>query len=298
MSKINSSSLGKYSFTVNRSDGSVESFEFRNLILNTALDSSSGNNMYVMNTISSIALGTGTTPASITDTALDSFLAIGATTEVVTNQVYLGKFESERVATVKFAAGAVIGTVTEVGCRNGNGVYMSRSLLSDIAGNPTSLTLGEFDQLTVVYTRVVQIDSFDFTTIININGTDVGCRVTSVNPENNSYPNIFHNYPRGCKILTESITPPSEGGAFDESIYSTVAIENADTTANVLNSMHFEHEIIMQPADYILDIYGISYSHFSGAGETIVLSFNTPITKTSADKITISLSMDLVGIRV
>jgi len=153
--------------------------------------------------------------------------------------------------------------------------------------------------LTATYTRIIRIDSFDFTTIINIKGTDRDCQITSVNPGDNAYASILHYHSGSVSIATESVTPPSMGDAFDDSVYSQVPIAGADVSVTNENSMHSEIEIIMQPDDYLLNIHALFFKHFTGGSDSVyVLTFDTPVVKTNFDKITISVVLDLTGVRV
>ncbi|MGR6502815.1 hypothetical protein [Shewanella sp. Koi 1] len=111
--------------------------------------------------------GTGTTTPATTDTdlasPLTSYQYIGTTngwgSPTITTTRSGDVFTKEIELTFSGAQGAIRGNVTELGLSLlSTRKLFTRALIKDTSGNPTTITLGEFDILTVYYTITVTID--------------------------------------------------------------------------------------------------------------------------------------------
>ena len=289
---------GKYSFKVTRKDGSIEEINFPNLILDIAL-SKLQNGIFFNQNMRLAYVGSGTTPADVTDTGIENELGLAVKSASTVNKTVVGSsahFENE--FTYEFAVGQIIGVVSEVAIRNDQSVFCSRSLLSDIAGNPVSISLGEFDQLTITYKLTVILDGFDFTTIINIKGVDVSCRMVSVNPALSNYQNASAYLGNAVSIFTESIGSVTEGQVFDDSLFSN--IYKSTNTYNVSDKRQTaNHSFTLAPTEAVSLIYAIGVRSFTGSSTSIyIIIFDTPIDKTIADQFNLNTTISLDGVRL
>tara|TARA_R110000744_G_C19371578_1_gene562697 strand:+ start:1218 stop:2096 length:879 start_codon:yes stop_codon:yes gene_type:complete len=281
---------GKYKVSVKRHTGVVENYAFDNLIVDSAIANQNG----IMKSIdiTSISVGSGTTPASVLDTSLEAFVASKAATSVVSYSVISGGNEQNIVATSVFAVGAVVDTITEVGSSNSNGVFVSRALLGDIVGNPVSLVLGALDQLTVTYELNLRLDTFDFTTIINIKGSDKNCRLVTVNPGTTQYVNAQNFAASSVEVIQEDIGAITQDQTFNTNAFAKTVHASSYTINS--NATEVSISIDMQPADVNVTFYAISFRTFIGSGVGVfLLIFDIPFTKTSADQITIDVVLTL-----
>lgn len=124
-----------------------------------------------------VAVGTGSTAPTVNDTDLVSTLASKTeNNDTAVNNTYsydsnTDTFEFVHSKSFPFPLGAVVGNISEVAVFSNTtvaGVYntlVSRALIVDDLGNPTTITLTAEDQLVVVYTMVLQVPrtiSFNF----------------------------------------------------------------------------------------------------------------------------------------
>ena len=118
---------------------------FPNLILNSGLEMLGRENGYgyQYESFNSCFVGASQTEPAVTDTMLGSHVA--STTTIngssVTRNIEEGYAESTFV--YQFAEGAVLGNISElgIGVSNTSGNVFSRTLIKDIYGNPTTITL-------------------------------------------------------------------------------------------------------------------------------------------------------------
>lgn len=114
-----------------------------NLLLNSGLD-----NLASSGWMNLCYLGAGSSPPSVTDTSLDSVL--GSTTTIVTSGPSSSDYSSV-VGEWVFPPGTATGIVSEIGVGPNSGLLTTRSLIKDESGNPTTITKGPIDSLTVTY---------------------------------------------------------------------------------------------------------------------------------------------------
>lgn len=106
------------------------------------------------------AVGTGTTPPTVTDTQLAN--KIGPTPVYLTsqtNRTVLNDstgFVAECTNTYNFPEGSVVGNISEFGIYAASSVdpayFLVRSLIKDAGGNPTTITVLADEQLRIVHT--------------------------------------------------------------------------------------------------------------------------------------------------
>lgn len=125
---------------------SCETPYFKNLVLNTGLD-----RMSVGTWIDRCCVGAGNSTPTITQTALDSFIGSSTTKQstvygiVTTSPCYYFMR-----ATWRFDKGVATGNLSEVGLGWANANLWNRSLIKDINGNPTTITIKPDEYLDVI----------------------------------------------------------------------------------------------------------------------------------------------------
>lgn len=169
--ELNNSLSGEYNLVITSQDGtSQETGWIKNLILDQGLERI-GQSASV---VPYCQIGTGTTVPVVTQTALVAFTAgVSGTGTSVTNS---GSplYNSVHTFTYAFAQGAVVGNMAEVGvgwASSGANLF-SRALITDISGNPTTLTLTSIDQLTVYYRLTVAPSMTDVSGTLSLGGSD------------------------------------------------------------------------------------------------------------------------------
>lgn len=157
---------------------------FPNLITDSGLDyfsNSSGNGA-----VQFIAVGSGNTPPSFTDTSLVSQVAqVNARNSPSTFSASINVDERcwEGVFTVSFLGGSAAGVISEVGAKAGSSTNVtSRALVTDSMGNPTSIVVLPDEDLVVQYKVKVHQPTQDFE--FTVSGMDVlarACMIDSLN---------------------------------------------------------------------------------------------------------------------
>jgi hypothetical protein len=133
--------------------------EFDNLITNTGLAeiwSSPGDGFGVSYLFGSCVVGTGNTPPAVTDNQLAAWLATKTNGQYVPNTNYVAGPPAywKAVSVFQFPSGAAAGNLTEVGIFPFNKTktdLLSRALIVDGSGNPTTLVVEADEVLTVTY---------------------------------------------------------------------------------------------------------------------------------------------------
>lgn len=161
---------GQYKMVVRGEDGKIrrETDWFDNLILNAGL-----NRMGTAAAINGCAVGTGTTPPTVSETNLQIPGAWTATT--VGSSVHTANtvtpYHHTTDRTYRFALGALNGNYSEVGVGWSSTTMFSRALIVDGVGDPTSIPVSSTEQLDVVYrlrTYVSEVDSVQSITISGV----------------------------------------------------------------------------------------------------------------------------------
>lgn len=127
---------------------------FSNVITDNGLNAMG--TVYLPSLFTYCKVGTGTTPPTTADTAMQAFIGATSTIQVSLGQVLV--IGPPRYATLsitkRFAAGVATGNLNEVGMgqSSGNtGTLYSRALIVDGAGNPTTVTVLADEVLDVSY---------------------------------------------------------------------------------------------------------------------------------------------------
>lgn len=126
---------------------------FDNLITNNGLNLLGAGGNYDTLVLAACRVGTGSTPAAFTDTGLVSHLAATTTQQSNTTGAQgTAPYFGWRRKTFRFALGAVVGNIAEVGIFTAltGGSMFSRALI-EAAGVPTTITILADEQLDVVY---------------------------------------------------------------------------------------------------------------------------------------------------
>lgn len=167
-SKINIK--GRYKLTATRPDGSVRSETpwFENLILDDGL-----NNLSSVTLTTKCWVGTGSVAPAVTDTGLSAPLT-STTTTVTLNNDYGNSGEPNyyqwRRFGFRFNPGPAAGNLTEIGISSTSNVFLSRSLIKDQFGQPTTFQVLSDETLDVVYELQVYKNLLDTTYTADISG--------------------------------------------------------------------------------------------------------------------------------
>ena len=153
---------GFYLIEVIQQDGTLKqgsglNTPFKNLLLDNFFKTVSplGNGDTISAEPAYCKVGTGSTPPSPVDTYLASQVArIGRSGQSYTYSNSIATGYWRQVATpFTFPVGSVVGNISEIGVSNyEDSLLLSRSLIKDGLGNPTTITLTATDQLKVKYT--------------------------------------------------------------------------------------------------------------------------------------------------
>lgn len=153
--------------------------KFDNLITNSGMDQLGTTTGY----LDYCHVGVGTTAPAFTDTQLASWLASTGSTYQSDSVDGSTEEQMRTAATVwgsrtryfRFAQGAVVGNITEVGVSrssntNPSNPLFSRTLIKDSEGNPTSVTVLASEYLYVAYTLTVYLDGNDVSGTFEFDG--------------------------------------------------------------------------------------------------------------------------------
>ena len=153
-----------------------------------------------INALSGAAVGTGTIPETVNDTALQTFLARtnAATPGSSNGSPQIGSNVSPYYAKVvvgfRFAEGTAAGNLTEVGIvaqyAGPSWPLWSRTLIKDQSGSPIAITILPDEILDVTYECRVYPQEVPTTSVINILGVDYSCKNVGqqLTSSSNAYP--------------------------------------------------------------------------------------------------------------
>ena len=156
---------------------------FKNVITNFGMNYIAGTSV---NCLSGAAVGTGTIPETVNDTALQTFLARtnAASPGSSNSNPQIGSNVSPYYAKVvvgfRFAEGTAAGNLTEVGIiaqySGPSWPLWSRTLIKDQSGSPIAITILPDEILDVTYECRVYPQEVPTTSVINILGVDYSCK--------------------------------------------------------------------------------------------------------------------------
>lgn len=163
-----------------------------------------------------ISVGTGSTPPAVTDTQLENRVSPptiaaasfdnASTAEDVNNIYYTNEFRQ------RFTIGSVVGNIAEVAAsfnENPSAGIGTRTLVKDLQGNPTTITVLATEELTVYYKFTVVVPKSDSVSVVDVNGTPT--TVTMRVDDQMSFFTFF-NTQRSCRpweTLTLNVTGTS-----------------------------------------------------------------------------------------
>lgn len=304
--------FGRFQLSVkNTKTGKVTDTRWiNNLVLNNAFTSVLSNEFWY------IQLGTGSTAPSVSDTSLVSLLVTspltaisptkaGATT-TFTDPIYSTSAGIE----VSFAIGAVVGNVSEIGAYAG-GKLLTRALITDEFGVPTTITLGVDDLLTVHYLIGYELDtSFPAgSAVANFNGTninltpkwvDLGKGLSNSNGMNgNPLPYMVAGYITSYYRVVSTLPsdPLSDiNGGVTPAIYltpssSTGGAWNLDIAATGSSWLHTT-TFTVSLSGGVGEWNGIAIGPNIGM-PAVLFEFDAPFTKTASQEVTISVQFEL-----
>jgi len=165
IAKVSIGVEGHFDITVKHGDGSETVYpRFKNKIVNQGLDALGGSfpTNYGTNAQGGIVVGTGNTPPSATDTALQTPLTGAFSTNagtIVPSSMATAPYASSNMIPYTFTVGQVVGNIAEVGMlltrtsgtKAATDAVFSRALIQ-VGGSPGTITLVSTDQLIVNYT--------------------------------------------------------------------------------------------------------------------------------------------------
>lgn len=257
-------------------------------------------------------IGTGTTTASASQTQLDAFSAAAARTSA--NWSNSGSPSYNKVCTFvySFAQGAVIGNMSEVGISRtaATGQLFSRARIVDSGGNPTTLALTAFQQLTIVYVLTLVPDLSNVPGQVVLGGTTynyTACTtyangLTGYTSMGSSRPpfSIFlgstgstqgecyaAGTPLSSTVLTDTNVPGSTGST---SVQDTGLSSYSYTLGTYVGNTSF---VISKPNGNVSG--GIQcirlFTNFAGIPLYIIYYFTVPIPKNSDNTLTLGLQV-------
>lgn len=239
-------------------------------------------------------VGTGSTPPQPTDTSLENQRA---STDVVTSHTHSYSYDEQSdtlifttVSTQSFSLGGVIGNISEVGVDFrgqfspwGNRFLQSRALIKDTQGNPTSISLGEDDQLVVVYT-LTRVCNCSFTGTVNGIGYEGKLVDYTIVGNSIGQGTVNLGSPASSVRVTNQdwVFPAFNGSTFPNTSnisMSTVSVQNTNTKHS-----RARVRIPLGVGNYVDGLKGVYLD-----GIKLQLKFDQPIMKTNQDILDIEL---------
>ncbi|WNO60447.1 hypothetical protein [Rheinheimera sp. MMS21-TC3] len=232
-------------------------------------------------------VGTGTTPPQPTDTGLENQLA---STGTVIDHTHSYSYDEQTdalifttVSTRSFSLGGVVGNISEVGVEFygltpwDSRSLQSRALIKDSQGDPTTISLGEDDQLVVVYT-LTRVCNRSFTGTVN----DIGYEGKLV-----GYTSAGNNIGQGTLNAISPTTnsrvtdqdwafPAFNGNTFPNTTsvsLSTVSVQNSNTKHSRVRL-----RLPLAVGNYVEGLKGAYFGNLN-----LQLKFDQPIMKTNQD---------------
>lgn len=172
---------GRFKLRAVRPDGAVraETPWFSNMILDAGLNRLGTTS----SAITLCAVGTGTLEPTRAQTQLQTFVASTFTTQSeANNTITVSPYGARKVLTYRFALGAVVGNMTEVGVGWADTTLFSRELIRDSEGVPTAFTVLADEQLDATYEITAYPPLVDVVADIEITGS--GTHTTTMRARN------------------------------------------------------------------------------------------------------------------
>lgn len=186
---------------------------FKNIITNYGMNFIAG----TTGVFNGCTVGSGTTPESVTDVGIQTFVARTNTTAPggdPTNSVgsTVEPYYSKMTATWRFAQGVAVGNISEVGVIANyvapNYQLWSRTLIKDSSGNPVTITVLADEILDVYYEARIYLQSTATTGSITILGNSYSYRILSAALTSSIHGRIFS---RGFGFRTDNTATVANG---------------------------------------------------------------------------------------
>lgn len=274
--KIPSKITGHGKLTIKRQNGETEEYNHIDQLLASFFTKAYTGNVF--NVFPRLKVGTGTTPNSPETTQLTTVLPpVSGVWPAFKNPfggpgtVVEGGTKIHAYVSYEFLAGVgqFVGEVSEYGLlltddTTVNGVVDTRVLITDIEGNPRSITLGAYDQLMCVYTLEILVPRQDIVSTITgtVEGEPTDFEVTMRHAEIGSfttYMNLSHFNQAGQQtvFLTQdeigeigTPLPPSNGPTQDNYLGEAVIGDGTKRRLHV--------EIPMAKGNFVEGIRGVA----------------------------------------
>ena len=257
-----------------------------------------------------INLGTGSVVPTLADTSLDNFLVnlsvgaassslAGASTDFV-DPIYSTSAGWEST----FALGAVVGNISEIGLSRGNNSdYLTRALITDGVGDPTTITLGVDDILTVNYRMGYEMDTshaagaitvdFDGSNIdLTAKWMNLGKGALNLNGMNGQtspqYPGNA-GYFRVVDVLPSDPLSDPDGGATAISYLSPTPVNTGSTVTATGSTFEVKQTLVSELGQHTGDWNGVTIGP-AVSTPSVLFAFDTTFTKLANQKVTITVS--------
>ena len=298
--KCKSMVKGRYNIQVVRPNGSVKiELEFDNLVTDFGLNLMGATVDYLRG----CHVGSGSSPPSINDTALEVLVATanglsGGTYDTYGSAQASPPYYIRRVVTFEFGEGAAEGNLSEVGVglvSTSGGYLFSRALILDGAGDPTTITVLSDEILRVTYELRLYPPDADVSGSADISGASYNFTSRAANVTNfdsnqgwamltagttgarHHSQSYFRAYEDGTS-LGDVYSQPS--GSSDNAQHGTETIEYVDQSLEVSISKMF-------PVDEANFEGGIGAFLVNIGWGTYQIAVTPSIPKTSFDELTV-----------
>lgn len=259
-----------------------------NLLLDQGLDRLGANTGWA----AYCQVGSGNTPPVDADTGLETFVAATNTQESATRFAQGSPpYYSSAVKTYRFAPGTATGNLSEVGVGWGSGAsdLLSRALIVDGGGSPTTITVLADEFLDVTYTLRVYPPTVDVVDSITISGVEYdyvlrACTVTA------AYSSSGFDFTWGYSIdsfnSSGQATTATSAQAYNGSLGAITTVPSGTTDARTsqsnaaygTNDLYRDVSFVWGLSDGNL-AGGISAVAFRIAWSSWQISFSPPIAK-------------------
>lgn len=250
---------------------------FKNLITDTGLnmlgDSAIGGTGQ-QGCLAKCAVGSGNTPPTIGDTALQTQVAITSTVNANTfNSFTTAPWYAFYRRTFRFATGAAAGNLTEVGIFGlpGSNPMLSRALIVDGGGSPITLTILSDEILDVVYEFRVYPLQADLPFNVTISSVNYSCvaRAAGLADSNRVARNVGNAFSLGLDQFGNSYAAQAYSGAL-----GTIGTNPAGTVANSTSAAFSSYV----PGSFTRDLifgFNLGAANFGAGGIPSVLAPNS-----------------------